>query len=83
MVSVKLPAKDKQETLKPNTFLNLANALETIPQDLFLCDFITVLGRFEKYSLSLRRYSTSKVPNLFFAKSLIDTIYIPVVIYIS
>ena len=72
-----------RKLLKPNTVLNLANALKTLLQDLLLCDLINVLARFEKYSLSLRRYSTSKVPNLFFAESLIDTIYMQVVIYIS
>ena len=72
-----------RKLLKPNIVSNLTNALKTLLQDLLLCDLINVLARFQKYSLSLRRYSTSKVPNLFFAKSLIDTIYMPVVIYIS
>ena len=60
MVSNKLPAKTNEKNLKPNTFLKLANALEALPQDLLLWDLITVLVRFQKYSLSLRRYSTSK-----------------------
>ena len=72
-----------RKLLKPNTVLNLANGLKTLLQDLLLRDLINVLARFQKYSLSLGRYSTLKVPNLFFAKSLIDTIYMPVVIYIS
>ena len=72
-----------RKLLKPNAVLNLANALKTLLQDLLLCDLINVLARFQKYSLSLRRYSTSKVPSLFFAESLIDTIYMPVVIKIS
>ena len=46
--------------MKPNAVLNLANALKTLLQDLLLCDFINVSARFQKYSLSLRRYSTSK-----------------------
>ena len=68
-----------RKLLRLNAVLNLANALKTLLQDLLLCDLINVLARFEKYSLILRRYSTPKVPNLF----LIDTIYMPVVIYIS
>ena len=72
-----------RKLLKPNTVLNLANGLRTSLQDLLLCDLINISGRFQKYSLSLRKYSTLKIPNLFFAESLIDTIYMPVVIYIS
>ena len=40
-----------RKLLKPNTVLNLANALKTLLQDLLLCDLINVLARFEKYSL--------------------------------
>ena len=72
-----------RKLLKPNTVSNLANGLKTLLQDLLLCDLINVLARFQKYSLSLRRYSTLKSPQFIFAKSLIDTIYMPVVIYIS
>ena len=54
--------------LKLNTILNLAVIMEILPQDLLLCDFLTVLARFKKYWLSLSRYSASKVSNVRFAK---------------
>ena len=65
MISIKLLAKKKQmrKLLKPNTILNLANGLKTLLQDLLLCD---LLARFQKYSLSLRRYSTLKSPQFIF-----------------
>ena len=63
-----------EKLLKPNTVLNLVNALKTLLQDLLLCDLINVSARFQKYSLSLRRYSTSKSSYFIFAKSLIDNI---------
>ena len=61
MVLIKLPAKKTNEkTFEAKYFLKLSQCLKTLPQDLSLCDLITVLARFQKYLLSLRRYSTSK-----------------------
>ena len=55
-----LREKPMEENPPVQIGLNLANAFKTLLQDLLLCDLINILARFQKYSLSLRRYSTSK-----------------------
>ena len=44
--------------LKLNTLLSLANILETLLKNFLLCDLMTAFARFQKYFLSLVRYST-------------------------
>ena len=83
MVSIKLPAKDKQETFEAKFFFKLGQCFGNFTTGSFLCHLITVLARIQTYLLSLKNIQLQKVPNLFFAKSSIETIYMPVVLYIS
>ena len=72
-----------RKLLKPNTVLNLANGLKTLLQDLLLCD-LKRLSKVSKIFTQFEKiFNFKKYPIYFFAKSLIDTIYMPVVIYIS
>ena len=49
-------------------------------ENVLLCDFMTASTRFQKWCLSLRRYS---VLHLCFAKNLTETLYVPVVIAVA
>ena len=68
---------------KLNALLKSANTLKALLKNVLLYNLMTALARFLKYWLSLMRYSTLKVPHLCFAKHLIETLYMPVVIHIS
>ena len=66
-----------------NTFLSLADILETLLQDVLLCYLIIVLASSKNIGSVLEGTQTQNVPLSCFAGNLIKTPYVPVVIYIS
>ena len=59
-----------------NTLLSSANIFETLLKNFLVCDLITAFARFQKYCLSLVRYSTSKSPSFMLCQNLIETLFI-------
>ena len=71
-----------EEFLKIEYFISLSQYLETILENVSLGDLMTAFARFPKYWLSFVRYSTLKSSLFMFCQNLIETLYVPVVIYI-
>ena len=63
-----------EEFLNLNTLLASANILETLLKNFLLCDPMTAFQRFQKYWLSLVRYSTLKSPSFMLCQNLIKTL---------
>ena len=59
---------------KLNTLLSSANILETLLKIFLLCDLKTDFAMFQKYLLSLVKYSTLKSPSFMFCQNLIETL---------
>ena len=57
--------------------------LRNFTQEFFVVDLMTTFTSFPKYWLGLRRYSTLESPSFMFRQNLIETLFVPVIIYIS
>ena len=67
--------------LKFNTILNLTVILEILLQDLLLCDLITLSTQgFKHIDLVKKDIQPQKVSGVCFAKNVIKTLYVPIVI---
>ena len=58
-----------------NTFLNSVNGLETLLQDLLLCNLITVDERWKNIGSVSESIQFQKFSHLSFAKSLFEILY--------
>ena len=56
-------------------FLKLANVLETLLQDLLLCDLNTVCTKLQNIGSVSESILLQKVPHLSFVKSFIETLH--------
>ena len=83
MISIKFWQNINQQLSKLYTFINSENILETLLKNVLLCDLLTAFAKFPNYLLSFIRYSTLKSSLFIFCQNSIETLYVPVVIYIS
>ena len=83
MISIKFWQNINQQLSKLYTFINSENILETLLKNVLLCEILTALAKFPNYLLSFIRYSTMKSSWFMFCQNSIETLYVPVVIYIS
>ena len=83
MISIKFWQNINQQLSKLYTFINSENILETLLKNVLLCELLTAFAKFPNYLLNFIRYSILKIPAFMFCQNSIETLYVPVVIYIS
>ena len=83
MISIKFWQNINQQLSKLYTFINSENILETFLKNVLLCDLLIAFAKFPNYLLSFIRYSTLKSSRFMFCQNSSETLYVPVVIYIS